>query len=139
MQIPRSKNKCADALSKLASSCFAHLTKSVLVEIVQCRSIDAKIVSTIKETGPEQANFVLRKEHLGSCDAYARPRSIAQKSARLGYYWPTIYQDAIGVVETCHKCQQHAPTIRQPQCEMSSISIPWPFYQWGIDIVGPFP
>ncbi|GKA00958.1 reverse transcriptase domain-containing protein, partial [Tanacetum coccineum] len=34
--------------------------------------------------GPEQANYVLREEHLGSCDAHARPRSIAQKSARLG-------------------------------------------------------
>lgn len=22
---------------------------------------------------------------------------------------------------------------------MTSISSPWPFYQWGIDIVGPFP
>ncbi|GJX31595.1 reverse transcriptase domain-containing protein [Tanacetum coccineum] len=98
MQIPRSKNKRADALS------------------------------------PEQANYVLREEHLRSCDAHTRPMSITQKSARLGYYWPMMYQDAIEVVETCHKCQQHAPTIRQPQCEMPSILISWPFYQWRIDI-----
>ncbi|GJW56775.1 reverse transcriptase domain-containing protein [Tanacetum coccineum] len=44
-QVQRSKNKCADALSKLASSSFAHLTKSVLVEIVPCRSTDVKTVS----------------------------------------------------------------------------------------------
>ena len=50
-----------------------------------------------------------------------------------------MYQDATKIVETCRKCQQHAPTIRQPQCELTSISSPWPFYQWGIDIVGPFP
>ena len=31
-QVPRSKNKEADALSKLASVVFAHLTKEVLVE-----------------------------------------------------------------------------------------------------------
>ena len=28
--------------------------------------------------------------------------------------------------------------IRQPQCELTRISSPWPFYKWGIDIVGPF-
>lgn len=49
-QIPRSKNKRADALSKLASSSFAHLTKNVLVEIVPCRSIEAKVVISINES-----------------------------------------------------------------------------------------
>ncbi|GKF46205.1 putative nucleotidyltransferase, ribonuclease H, partial [Tanacetum coccineum] len=47
--IPRSKNKRADALSKLASSSFAHLTNSVLVEVVPCRSIKVKAINTIKE------------------------------------------------------------------------------------------
>ena len=90
-------------------------------------------------TGPEQAKYVLREAHFGSCGAHAGARSITQKVARLGYYWPTMYQDATRIVETCQKCQHHAPTIRQPQCELTSISSPWPFYQWGIDIVGPFP
>ncbi|GJX95395.1 reverse transcriptase domain-containing protein [Tanacetum coccineum] len=47
--IPRSKNKHADALSKPASSSFAHLTKSVLVEVVPCRSIEVKAINTIEE------------------------------------------------------------------------------------------
>lgn len=51
-QIPRSKNRRADALSKLASSSFVHLTKNVLVEIVPFRSIDAKTVGSIEVTGP---------------------------------------------------------------------------------------
>ncbi|GKG50862.1 hypothetical protein Tco_0538986, partial [Tanacetum coccineum] len=34
MQIPCSKNKHADALSKLASSSFSHLTRKVLEEVV---------------------------------------------------------------------------------------------------------
>lgn len=51
-QVPRSKNKRDDALSKLASSSFAHLTKNVLVEVVPCRSIDIDVVnsSTTQET-----------------------------------------------------------------------------------------
>ncbi|GKB61831.1 reverse transcriptase domain-containing protein [Tanacetum coccineum] len=48
-QIHMSKNKYADTLSKLASSSFAHLTKSVLVEVVPCRSIKVKAINTIKE------------------------------------------------------------------------------------------
>ncbi|GKE11087.1 reverse transcriptase domain-containing protein, partial [Tanacetum coccineum] len=56
-QIPRSKNKRVDALSKLESSSFVHLTKSVLVEVVPHRSIEVKAVSTVEEPGPEQANY----------------------------------------------------------------------------------
>ncbi|GJW39172.1 reverse transcriptase domain-containing protein [Tanacetum coccineum] len=47
--------------------------------------------------------------------------------------------DATKVVNSCFTCQEHAPVIRKPQCDMVSISSPWPFYQWGIDLVGPFP
>nr|GEY84209.1 reverse transcriptase domain-containing protein [Tanacetum cinerariifolium] len=38
-QIPRSENKKADALSKIASTCFAHLSKQVLVEELKEKSI----------------------------------------------------------------------------------------------------
>nr|GEX58873.1 reverse transcriptase domain-containing protein [Tanacetum cinerariifolium] len=153
----RSKNKRVGALSKPASSSFAHITKSVLVEVVPCRSIEVKAINTIEEmgdtwmdpvisyltngafpeyqtearkirikapqysvkqnilyrkgyltprlrcVGPVQADYVLREAHLGSCGAHTRPRSIAQKAARLGYNWPMMYQDATRVVETCHK------------------------------------
>ncbi|GJX06713.1 reverse transcriptase domain-containing protein [Tanacetum coccineum] len=97
------------------------------------------LTSWLRCVGPEQASYVLREAHFGSCGAHAGARSIAQKVARLGYYWPTMYQDATKIVETYHKCQRHAPTIRQPQCELTRISSPWPFHQWGIDIVGLFP
>ncbi|XP_022020027.1 uncharacterized protein LOC110920078 [Helianthus annuus] len=40
VHIPRSKNKKADALSKLASVTFCHLSKEVLVETLQAPAID---------------------------------------------------------------------------------------------------
>ncbi|GKE92496.1 reverse transcriptase domain-containing protein, partial [Tanacetum coccineum] len=40
-QIPRSKNKKADALNKIASTSFAHLSKQVLVEELKEKSIGA--------------------------------------------------------------------------------------------------
>ncbi|GKE71860.1 reverse transcriptase domain-containing protein [Tanacetum coccineum] len=48
-QVPRSKNKKADALSKIASSSFAHLSKQVLVEILKEKSIQEKEVTTVVE------------------------------------------------------------------------------------------
>lgn len=52
-QVPRGENKKANALSKIASTSFAHLSKQVLVEILKDKSISEKEVSTvIEEEGP---------------------------------------------------------------------------------------
>ncbi|GKA97965.1 reverse transcriptase domain-containing protein [Tanacetum coccineum] len=48
-QVPRSKNKKVDALSKIASTNFAHLSKQVLVEILRENSIQEKEVTTVVE------------------------------------------------------------------------------------------
>ncbi|GJY77624.1 reverse transcriptase domain-containing protein [Tanacetum coccineum] len=48
-QVPRSKNKKADALSKIASTSFAHLSKQVLVEILKEKSIHEEEVATVVE------------------------------------------------------------------------------------------
>nr|GFA31902.1 reverse transcriptase domain-containing protein [Tanacetum cinerariifolium] len=49
IQVPRSKNKKADALSKIASTSFTHLSKQVLVEILKDKSITEKGVATVIE------------------------------------------------------------------------------------------
>ena len=36
-------------------------------------------------------------------------------------------------------CQRMSPILRSPVQDLISISSPWSFAQWGIDIVGPFP
>nr|GEX81974.1 reverse transcriptase domain-containing protein [Tanacetum cinerariifolium] len=52
-QVPRSKNKKVDALSKIASTSFAHLSKQVLVEILKEKSIQEKEMATVvEEAGP---------------------------------------------------------------------------------------
>nr|GEW27167.1 reverse transcriptase domain-containing protein [Tanacetum cinerariifolium] len=49
----QSQNKKADALSKIASTSFAHLSKQVLVEILKEKSIKEKEVTTVvEEDGP---------------------------------------------------------------------------------------
>ncbi|GJX88816.1 reverse transcriptase domain-containing protein [Tanacetum coccineum] len=52
-QVPRSKNKKADALSKIASTSFAHLSKQVLVEVLKEKSIqDEEVATVVEEEGP---------------------------------------------------------------------------------------
>ncbi|XP_071906678.1 uncharacterized protein [Coffea arabica] len=70
-QVPRSQNKKADALSKLASTSFGSINKEVLVEVVKKRAY-------------EQLNTAIIQE-------------------------------------------------------MISLQSPWPFVQWGIDLLDPFP
>ncbi|GJS14118.1 reverse transcriptase domain-containing protein [Tanacetum coccineum] len=193
-QVPRSENKKADALSKIASTSFAHLSKQVLVEELKEKSIHEKEVLAIVEeegqtwmtpiceyltkeilpedkkkarvvrrkasrytmingtlykksflgpwlrcVGPLQANYVLREIHEGSCSMHSGPRSVVAKAIRTGYYWPTMHTDARKLIRECNDCQVHRPIPRNPQQNLTPITSPWPFYKWGIDIVGSFP
>ena len=47
--------------------------------------------------------------------------------------------DALKYVRECDKCQRFASMIHQPARELNPLSSPWPFAQWGLDIVGPLP
>ncbi|GJT15449.1 putative reverse transcriptase domain-containing protein [Tanacetum coccineum] len=51
-QVPRSENKKANALSKIASTSFAHLSKQVLVEELKEKSIsEVEILAVVEEEG----------------------------------------------------------------------------------------
>nr|GEZ36348.1 reverse transcriptase domain-containing protein [Tanacetum cinerariifolium] len=123
-QVPQSKNKKADALSKIASTSFAHLSKQVLVEVLETKSI---------------TEYVMKEIHEGSCSMHAGPRSVVAKAIRLGYFWPTLHKDVQDMIRRCSDCQIHHPVTRHPQQPLTPITAPWPFYKWGIDIAGPFP
>ena len=41
-------------------------------------------------------------------------------------------------VNTRDKCQRFSNIIRQLTKELTSMMAPWPFAQWGLDIMGPF-
>src|SRR6266498_3992405 len=51
------------------------------------------------------------------------------------YYWPKMKDDIKSYIQTCDQCQKHGKTIDKN--ELHSIKIKEPFYQGGIDIVGP--
>ena len=88
---------------------------------------------------PEEADYVLREIHEGICGSHLTGTSVALKAVRSGYYWPKMKQDALQLVQNCDKCQWFARVQRQPLAEQKPITSPWPFDQWGIDLLGPFP
>lgn len=48
-------------------------------------------------------------------------------------------KEATKMVQKCESCQKYTPRIGHPPSELILIRVAWPFVQWGIDSVGPFP
>ncbi|KAL0456599.1 UNVERIFIED_CONTAM: Ribonuclease HI [Sesamum latifolium] len=82
---------------------------------------------------------LLREIHSGCCGSHIETWMLANKALRAGYFWPTMKQNAKQLVSKCEKCQKHSSLIHRPAEALTTMFSPFPFAQWGIDIVGPFP
>ena len=87
----------------------------------------------------DEANYVLKEVHEGACGNHSRARSFIHKVVRAGYYWPTIQGDAKAYVKVCDQYQRFSNIPRQPSVYLIPMMAPWPFAQWDLDILGPFP
>ena len=87
----------------------------------------------------EEADYVLREIHKGICGNHSGARTLAVKVLRQGYFWPIMHQDAKGMVKNCKVCQNFSEASAQPPERLTTMSSPWPFAQWGIDLIGPLP
>nr|GEV35675.1 reverse transcriptase domain-containing protein [Tanacetum cinerariifolium] len=125
-QVPRSKNKKADALSKIASTSFAHLSKQVLVEILKEKSIQEKEMTTVVEedetTWMTSIMKYLKEGTLPSDKKETRKLRIKARQ----------YELLEGVLYRRSFLTSWLRCVRPLQAE-------YPFYKWGIDITGPFP
>ena len=68
-----------------------------------------------------------------------RVRSLAAKALWIGYYWLTLWTNAIEMVRKCDKCPRFAHVHHQPSTPLTTMHSPLPFATWGMDILGPFP
>ena len=53
----------------------------------------------LKCEGQEDANYVLKEMNEGICGNHIGARSLAAKTLRQGYYWPTMLKDATELVK----------------------------------------
>nr|GEU41101.1 DNA/RNA polymerases superfamily protein [Tanacetum cinerariifolium] len=101
--IRRNQNKKANALSKLASMTFKHLTKEVLVEVLSKRSIEEKEILYVETKEGESwmtpiheclTGYIIKEVHEGSCGFNAEPRSMVVSITNQGYYWLSMHREA---------------------------------------------
>ncbi|CAL9000957.1 unnamed protein product [Prunus brigantina] len=88
---------------------------------------------------PEEGNYVLREIHGGICGSHSGARSLAHKAIRQGYFWPSLHTDAQAFTQKCDKCQRFASIPQLPAEPLTAMVSPWPFAQWGLDLIGPMP
>nr|CAN62989.1 hypothetical protein VITISV_023577 [Vitis vinifera] len=124
-KIKRADNRRADTLAGIAAS--LPIKEAILLPI------------HVQTNPSSETQYVLAELHERICGNHSGGRSLAHRAHSQGYYWPTMKKDAAAYVKRCDKCQRYAPIPHMPSTTLKSISGPWPFAQWGMDIVGPLP
>ncbi|XP_030940930.1 uncharacterized protein LOC115965767 [Quercus lobata] len=81
---------------------------------------------------------IILVEHLDRTNKEAKGM-VPIHEVRAGPSWMDLMREALEYVKKCDQCQRFAPNIHQPGGILNPLSSPWPFAQWGLDIVGPFP
>ena len=75
----------------------------------------------------------------GSAATILRGSHLPTKVLREGYFWPTLRTDAMTLARKCHKCQRFSNIPRSHPEKLASMTSPWPFVVWGIDLISPLP
>jgi len=109
---------------------------TILNDVLYKRGFSMPYLKCVDE---EEAKYILEEVHGGICGDHAGSRSLVNKVIRAGYFWPTMQGDAADIVRRCDRCQRYGNVQRLSAEKMTTIASPWPFAQWGIDIVGPLP
>ena len=78
----------------------------------------------LKCVGKEDTNYILREVHEGICGNHIEARTLAGKTLRQGYYWPTMLKDATKLVKKCKACQEHAKISYLPSEPLKSVTSP---------------
>ena len=99
------------------------------------RSFDGILLRCLSK---EEAEYALKETHAGACGAHQAGPKLSAQLKRLGYYWPTMVQDAINFAKCCELCQLHGDFIHQPPQPLHPSVLSWPFETWGMDVIGSF-
>ena len=96
------------------------------------RSYDGIHLRCLKK---EKAKKVMEKVHQGICGPHMNGRMLAKKILRMGYYWNTMETDCVDYVKSCHDYQTFANLNHILPSELYSMTSPWAFLVWGIDVI----
>ncbi|GKB73272.1 reverse transcriptase domain-containing protein [Tanacetum coccineum] len=155
-------NKKADAISKITSTSFTHLSKQVLVKELKEKSInEVEVLAVVEEEGNTWMTLIyeyLTEETLPA--EVNKARAVRCKSQRFVVINGVLYKKSfLGpwlrfanrillayYAQGCKGTDKGMPRLsgsstypKKSVAKADPITSPWPFYKWGIDIAGPFP
>ncbi|GKV46475.1 hypothetical protein SLEP1_g53456 [Rubroshorea leprosula] len=161
-KIPRAENEQADLLSKSASD-GSLSSRSVFVEVLDEPSFmkprmmeistnpdtpswTDSIISFLRDgIVPEERQEAMKLRKKASrytlVDGILYKRSFSLPLLRCLNPYEAEYalrEDATHFVQKCPRCQFFAHLTHQPAEELTNLVAPWPFAQWGLDLLGPF-
>ena len=87
----------------------------------------------------EQGNHILQEIHEGTCGNHVGGQSLAYKALRQGYFWPTMKTNPMNFVRKYDTCQRLSSIPRSHPEKLTSMTSPWPFAIWRIDLIGLMP
>ncbi|KAK0597534.1 hypothetical protein LWI29_026267 [Acer saccharum] len=152
IHVPREENEQADALAKLASATINIWPKSIsMIRLLQPSIVKSKEVGAV--FGERDSWITPIKEYLINDVLPSDPLQAKRLKYRATRYsvlngelykkgYSRALQRCVGPEEAearCQACQNIANNIRQPPELLQSITSPWPFAMWGIDLIGPMP
>ncbi|CAE5959309.1 unnamed protein product [Arabidopsis arenosa] len=89
------------------------------------------------------ANYILHDGELRNSRRRRRQsfggRALALKIKKDVRYWPTMMADCEAYAAKCESCQRHGPMKNVSLELLSTVTAPYTFMRWAMDIVGPMP
>ena len=87
----------------------------------------------------EEQEHILAMCHSSLCGGHFASRRTGAKVLQSGFYWPTLFKDAIKYCKECLKCQSTLNISKRDEMPLETILEVEIFDLWGIDFMGPFP
>ena len=87
---------------------------------------------------PKASKLILEELHEGIYGSHTGARSLSYRAITQGCQWLNMQKEAHEYVMKYDQCQRFALNIHQQGRNLNPLTNPWPFAQWGLDIVRPF-
>ncbi|GJU90749.1 reverse transcriptase domain-containing protein [Tanacetum coccineum] len=82
---------------------------------------------------------ILKACNKGPTGSHHSANLTAKKVFDVGFFWPTIYQDAHTMIKSCDTCQRQGKISQRDEMPQNAIQVCEIFDVWGIDFMGLFP
>ncbi|KAM2617796.1 hypothetical protein TB1_034159 [Malus domestica] len=85
---------------------------------------------------PQEVAQAIIEVHEGIYGVHQSGRKMRWLLRRHEYFWPSILKDCIEFARGCIQCQIHGSIQRVPAESLHSLTKPWPFRGWAMDVIG---